>query len=369
MKRTGHIFEYLISDTNILKAIEEVNKTHRWEPRHKANKVVLWVDATKSDRVKELREMIVRGFDPSPMNHKQRWDKAAGKWRNIHEPKLYPDQYVHHILVQAIQPVMMKGMDIYACGSIRGRGIHYGIRKIKRWMKEDIKGTKYCAELDIHHFYDSLKPEIVMDRLKHLIKDRRVLDLCYRITKDGITIGAYTSQWFANTTLQPLDMMIHKKEYRVSHYLRYMDNFTIFSPNKKALRKLKDGVKTWLNDHGMELKDNWQIFPTKSRLPTALGYRFGRGYTILRKRNLFRTKRQMRSLNRKKQRHQRTPYSMAFGLLSRLGQMRHCNSSHIYARYVGAGTQKELKVTVRRYMRKERKKWNTSLEQTATKKS
>lgn len=369
MKRTGHIFEVLISDQNISKAIDEVNKTHRWEPRHRANKVVAWVEATKEERIKELRKMIAEGFEPSPMMQKQRWDKAAGKWRNIHEPKLYPDQYVHHILVQAIQPVMMRGMDIYACGSIRGRGIHYGIRKLKRWMKEDTKGTKYCAELDIHHFYDSLKPEIVMERLKHLIKDRRVLDLCHRIIKDGITIGAYTSQWFANTTLQPLDMMIHEGKYRVSHYIRYMDNFTVLGPNKKALRKLKNDIIAWLEAHGMELKDNWAIFPTKSRLPTALGYRFGHGYTILRKRNLFRTKRQMKSLKRKTKRRQRVPYSMAFGLLSRLGQMRHCNSTHLYSRYIGAGTQKRLKNTVRHYMRKERKKWNTSSEPTEKEKS
>lgn len=369
MKRAGHIFETLISDENINKGIDEVNKTHRWDPKHKPNKVVLWVEATRAERVKELRKIIVEGFNPSPMTEKKRWDKAALKWRNIHEPKLYPDQYIHHILVQAIQPVMMKGMDIHACGSIRGRGIHYGVKKLKKWMKEDTKGTKYCAELDIHHFYDSLKPRVVMKRLKRLIKDRRVLDLCYRIIKDGITIGAYTSQWFANTTLQPLDMMIHEKKYRVSHYLRYMDNFTIFGPNKKALRKLKDDINTWLKAHEMELKDTYQIFPTRSRLPTALGYRYGRGYTIPRKRNLFRIKRQMRSFRRKQHRRQHIPYSMAFGLLSRLGQLKHCSSTGLYARYVGAGTQKILKETVRSYMRKERKRWNTSSELTATKKS
>jgi hypothetical protein len=214
-----------------------------------------------------------------------------------------------------------------------------------------------------------LKPEVVIDRLRRLIKDKRALDLCRRIIKDGITIGAYTSQWFANTTLQPLDMMIHDKKYRVSHYLRYMDNFTIFSPNKRKLRRLKDDIEDWLRDHQMKLKDTWQIFPTKSRLPTALGYRFGRGYTLLRKRNLFRLKRQIRSYKRKGRAHRRIPYSLAFGLLSRLGQMRHCNSMHLYKKYIGAGIQKKLKTTVRHYMRKERKRWSTSTEQTATRKS
>jgi hypothetical protein len=369
MKRVGHIFETLISDENIKKAIDEVNRTHRWEPRHRVNKVVAWVESTKQERIEELHRLIVEGFNPSPAAEKKRWDKAAGKWRNIHEPRLYPDQYVHHILVQALQPVMMRGMDLCACGSIRGRGIHYGIKKLKRWMKEDGKDTKYCAELDIHHFYDSLKPEVVMDRLRHLIKDERTLDLCWRVVKGGVSIGAYTSQWFANTTLQPLDMMIHERQYRVTHYIRYMDNFTIFSPNKKALHGLIKDIDTWLKAHGMELKDNWQVFPTKSRLPTALGYRYGHGYTILRKRNLFRLKRQMMSYRKKRRRRRRIPHSLAFGLLSRLGQMKHCNSTRLYTQYVGAGTQKNLKTTVRQYMRKERKRWNTSSELTAILKS
>lgn len=44
--------------------------------------------------------------------------------------------------------------------------------------------------------------------MRCLIKDRRVLDLIWRIVKDGVRIGSYTSQWFANTVLQPLDQMI-----------------------------------------------------------------------------------------------------------------------------------------------------------------
>ena len=112
----------------------------------------------------------------------------------------------------------------------------------------------------------------------------------------------------------------------------------------------------------MELKGNWQKFRTEDRLPCALGYRYGKGYTILRKRNLFRLTRQLNRYYRKLKRGARIPMSLATGLLSRLGQLRHCSSVKLYKRLVRPHTQRALKCVVRAYMRRERMKWNTSTE-------
>jgi len=366
LKRVNHLYPKLISDENLKLAILEVNSTHRWLPGHRPNKVVAWVESNIPSRINDLREIIENGFEPLPLTKKHRWDKSAGKWRDISEPKLWPDQYIHHALIQVLEPVMMRGMDNFCCGSIRKRGIHYGMNAIKKWMAEDPKGTKWCLELDIHHFYDSLKPEIVMKRLKQLIKDYRVLDLAWRIISDGIKIGVYTSQWFANTTLQPLDHMIRENGYDVKHYLRYMDNFTIFSSNKRKLRKLFTDIQKWLNDIGLEVKGNWQIYQTSIRTPVALGYRFGHGYTLLKKRNLFRLKQQLNRYYYKKRNHKRISMRMASGLLSRLGQLNHCNRVRIYQRIYHGKVQKELKTVVRDYSRRERLKWSTFSEQIAS---
>jgi len=57
-------------------------------------------------------------------------------------------------------------MDYWCCASIRGRGIKRGKQGLERWIRKDIEGTHYAAELDIYHFYESLKPEIVIIRMK-----------------------------------------------------------------------------------------------------------------------------------------------------------------------------------------------------------
>ena len=367
MKRADNLFDKLISDKNLKAAIDEVNRSHRWLNGHKPNQMTLWVEKTKWDRVKELRKIITDGFVQSPPHIKERYDANARKWRTISEPLLWPDQYVHHALIQTIQPVMMRGMDRYCCGSIRGRGTHYAKRAIEKWMNCDTKGTRYCFSCDIRHFYDSLKPEIVMDRMRSLIKDARVLDLISRIVKDGIKIGAYPSQWFANTTLQPLDVIIRQSGL-CSHYVRYMDNITIFGSNKRNLRKLKAIVEKWLNDHELRLKGDWQIFPVvsdyqpKGRMPDAVGYRYGRGYTLPRKHNLLRIKRGIRRYRKRTTSGRRIPPRMANSILSRLGQLKHCNNMNIYRMiFKGEKIIRALKNIVRE-QRKELSTWNMFLE-------
>ena len=356
----GH-YPKLISDENLRLAILTVNATHKWHPHHRPNKTVLRVEADIDGYVEKLREIIVNGYDAAPPRIARRWDKSAGKWRDISEPRLWPDQYVHHAVIQVLEPVLMRGMDKFCCGSIKGRGIHYGVKAIKKWMRTDPKGTKYAEELDIHHFYDSLTIETVMARLRRLVKDRRMLDVCERLMKYGVLIGAFFSQWFANTVLQPLDQMIRNSGL-CDHYMRYMDNLTLFGRNKRKLRKLRGMIEDWLAGRRLKLNNKWQLYPTAKRTVAALGYRFGHKFSLLRKRNMVRLKKSLSECYRAMRKHRKIRPKLAQGLLSRLGQMKHCNHVHFFEKYVETGLQRKLKLVVREHTRKEQARWNMCTE-------
>lgn len=354
MKREGNLWNSLISDDNLRKAITTVCKSHRWVHYPNArNKITTWMESDISARVKELRAILVNGFVPGENKNKRRYDVNAGKWRDIVEPPLFPDQCIHHALVQVTEKVMMRGMDYWCCGSIKNRGAHFGATGLKKWMSA--KRTSYCIELDIYHFYDSIKPEHVMNRMKRLIKDHKVLDLIWRIVKDGVSIGAYCSQWFANTLLQPLDELIRKTG--ATRYLRYMDNFTILTNRKRTANKIIKAIRSWLGEIGLEIKGNWQKFNRKNRYPNALGYRFGEGFTLLRKKNLLRLKRFLKRFYYLWSSGKFIPVKFAQGLLSRLGMLRHCNSVALYERFVRPKTQKHLKDIVRKWQREIVRKW------------
>lgn len=339
MKRVGFLWEKFISEENILRAIKEVNKTHRTK-HGRPNKKVKWVEETIEDRVEDLKKIIENNFIPAKTKEKRIYDKSAQKYRIIHEPPLWPDQYIHHMLIQVLEPIMMRGMDYWCCASIKGRGTKRGIKGIKKWIKDDLNSV-YAAELDIYHFYENLQPQVVMKRMKKLIKDKKILDFISILISTGITIGAYFSQWFANTVLQELDWFI-RQELKLPYYIRYMDNLTLFSNNKKYLHYCINKIKERLLSLKLRLKNNWQVFPINKRLICALGYRFNKNFSLLRKRSLFKLKRHYRIVLNKFQKHKRIGFVLASGLIARIGQFKWCNNYNL-CKYIDKGIIMKMK--------------------------
>ena len=64
----------------------------------------------------------------------------------------------------------MKGMYHYSCASIKGRGVYYGAKYLKKILKCDKKITKYCLKLDIKKYYPSIDKEILKSKLKNYLK-------------------------------------------------------------------------------------------------------------------------------------------------------------------------------------------------------
>ena len=380
MKRV-RVYQQIRSKDNLRLAIQEVCASHRRNGDHSLNKKVLNIEANLDEYVEKLDQFIqalVSG--DAHMNkpiRRRHWDRNAdngkGKWRDINEPLLWPDQCVHHAALRVMIPHIMRSMDRYCIASVPGRGNSYGVKALKKWMKNDPVGTKYALECDIYHCFEELDPVYVINALKRLFKDRETLWLCDAMMEYGVLIGAFFSAWFLHLTLQPLDLMIHDKKYGVSHYLRQMDNFTIFGSNKRKLRKLLADINAWLEAVGLKLKGTWQVFrnsftplvakahealPEKKqrhrrpRMPSALGYRFGRGYTILRKHNLFRLKQGLHTYYYRRDRNRVISFKRASGLISRLGQLRKCNSQKILERFYQPKTMFDLKKVVRRECRR-----------------
>lgn len=359
MKRV-RVYQEILSDENLRLAIEEVNRGHRRNGDHNLNKTVLKVEANMDEYVEQLRDLIqalVRG--DAHMNkpiRRRRWDRNAdsgrGKWRDINEPLLWPDQYIHHAILRPMIPHITKSMDRYCIASVPGRGNSYGVKALKKWMHDDPVGTRYTIECDIRHCFEELDPPYVIQALARRFKDPEVLWLADALMEYGVLIGAFFSAWFLHLVLQPLDLMIHQSKYGVSHYLRQMDNFTIFGSNKRKLRILLKDIQTWLASIGLKLKGNWQIFPTESRMPSALGYRFGQGYTILRKHNLFRLKQALHAYYYRRDRNRKVSFKRASGLIARLGQLRKCNCVQFLEQYYQPRTMSDLKKVVRKECRR-----------------
>lgn len=193
MKRTGNIFEKICVEENILRAIENASRG-----KHNRRGVQNVIEH-KEQAAAEIKALLESGtYKSKPYKPFEIMDGPGRKQRTIYCPTFYPDQIVHWAIMQVIEPILMKGMYEFSCGSIPGRGMHYGKRYIERWLRRDKKHTKYCLKLDIKKYYPHIDNAVLKNQFRRKIKDQKALWLIDSIIDshvEGLPIGNYTSQW------------------------------------------------------------------------------------------------------------------------------------------------------------------------------
>lgn len=232
----------------------------------------------------------------------------------------------------------MRGMYHWNCASIPKRGIHYAKKACEKWIRNDIKNTKYCLKLDIEKFYPSINQDVLKSKFRKIIKDKDTLWLIDSIIDShgkGLPIGNYTSQWFANFYLQDLDHFITEK-LQVKHMARYMDDIVIFHSNKRKLKYVFTSIEKELKNYGLTIKNNWQIFNLDYRSLDFCGFVYTRDKTFIRKRI---TRNMRRTWYRFNKSHTQ---KKARRMLSYYGWVKHSNSYVLYKKYFNLKLLKEM---------------------------
>lgn len=232
---------------------------------------------------------------------------AAGKytpskyWKFwIYDPKKrlilalpYADRIVHQWVVEEfIKPYYIPRFiaDSYAC--IPGRGTHVAADRIQQYMRHMHRGTNgqyYILKMDISKFFNSIDLAIMYGILSKSIADKKLLDLIYTILfddgeHDGLPIGNYVSQYFANIYLNELDQFC-KHTLKIRYYVRYMDDFVALAPNRKIASEWYAQIQSFITEQlNMNLNTKSRYYPCSQGLD-FIGYRIYNDYRLLRKRS------------------------------------------------------------------------------------
>lgn len=113
--------------------------------------------------------------------------------------------------------------------------------------------------MNIKKFYPSINHAVLKRILKKKIKDKKLLKLLGEVidSADGVPIGNYLSQFFANLYMAYFDHWV-KEELKVKYYYRYADDIVILSDNKNQLRSWLVAIKLYLtHELQLKLKDNY----------------------------------------------------------------------------------------------------------------
>ena len=321
MKRIGNIFDEVISLENLRLADEKARKGKlksygvRVHDKNREANLLALHESLKKGTFKTSKYHIFTIYEP--------------KERLIYRLPYYPDRILHHAIMNVLEPIWVSvfNKNTYSC--IKNRGIHKCAKDVKQALKQDPDGTRYCLKIDVRKFYPSINHEILKKVVRRKIKDGRLLALLDEIidSVDGVPIGNYLSQYFANLFLAYFDHWL-KEEKRVKYYWRYADDIVVLAPDKESLHALLRDIRAYMKRLQLKVKRNHQVFPVDARGIDFLGFVFYHDHTLLRKSIKQNLCRRVAKLNKRKKQPTKAAYKQA--ICSWWGWCKYSDSIHLF---------------------------------------
>jgi retron-type reverse transcriptase len=243
------------------------------------------------------------------------------KPRSIHKASVR-DRLLHHAIYRELYPFFDRIFiaDSFSCRF--GKGMHKAIDRFRTFArKASLNHTKtvWVLKCDIRKFFASVDQKMLMEIMASYIPDKDIIALIYEIvgsfhsaTEDvGLPLGNLTSQLLVNIYMNEFDQFV-KHKLKVKYYIRYADDFVIFSRDKEYLEALIPQMQEFLTK-----KLRLQIHPNKISIKTIASGTDYLGWVHFPNHRVLRTvtKRRMMQGIRRKQGKKETVQSY-LGLLS-----------------------------------------------------
>ena len=241
------LWQELCSYDNLLLAFKKARK-------HKTTKeYVIQFEKNLEHNLLLLRsELLLHCYKPKPLVD---FIIRDPKTRKISKSD-FRDRVVHHALCNIIEPVFEKIFIYDSYANRIGKGTLKAIERFdyfKRIVSRNNTIPCYVLKADIKKYFESVDNAILINIVKRILKDKRVLWLIKKILANsmnkneskGMPLGNLTSQFFANVYLNELDFFI-KHKLNAKYYIRYVDDFVILHQDKDVLLEYKHHISSFL---------------------------------------------------------------------------------------------------------------------------
>lgn len=248
-RRTGHIFNTIISVENLLVAWQEFLNGKR------KRKDVAEFSLHLLDHIFSLHQHLA--------NQKYHHGSYQAFWVNDSKPRAIHkasvrDRLLHHAIYRVLYPFFDRKFifDSYSCR--KHKGTHRAINRFKmfgRKVSKNYTQTAWVLKGDIRRFFASIDHETLIATLKKYIDDANTLWLLEEIIKSfpiddtprGLPLGNLTSQILINIYMNEFDQFV-KRKLKIAYYIRYADDFVIFHADKSYLVRLIPQLQSYLQD-------------------------------------------------------------------------------------------------------------------------
>lgn len=301
-------------------------------------------DRDREGNIRKLHNELKSGvFKTMTPVMEERWCEHK---RRVLSKVHYYYHVAHHALMQVILPTLEKSYYYESAASIKGRGIHYLQKHIKRFIRENRNKPIFWAEIDFIKCYHYLVRQKVYDRLcKEFDNDgiRWLLhDVIWALGNHngleksdgtrGLGIGLYPIQPIMNFYFNDVDReLAAMKGVKI---FRYCDNVLIMGFSAEdvgaAINKLKEIAKYKLEQ---PIHENIGIQRLDNEHPMDfIGYKFYLDYTFIRDDIKYNFKRKIKTEDPDRKRSILAAYK---------GWLQHANGLTLWRKITGFRTMHE----------------------------
>jgi RNA-directed DNA polymerase len=307
VKRHGNLWTEIITVENLFLAAHRAKKGKRFNPN------ILEFNYNLEPNIWQLHtELVTQTYQPGEYHT---FEIEQPKYRLISAAP-YRDRVVHHAICNIIDPIFERTFIEHSYANRVGYGSH---RAFKRCVALT-RTHQYILQCDIKKYFPSIDLEILKSLIRRKIKCRDTLwlidkiidnsnpqmtvtdffsgdDLLTPLTRrKGLPLGNLTSQFFSNVYLNGLDHFI-QENLKISTYLRYVDDFAIFSNDRSQLTDVCDLIDIYLAKIRLKLHPvKTQIFKTSIGV-SFLGFRIFLDRIRVRSENIRRGRNRLKQLN------------------------------------------------------------------------
>ena len=275
---SDRMLEYILTPDNLNRAYRQV----------KVNKGSGGIDGMEVEQLlpylrehkDEITESLLSGrYRPNPVRRVE-IPKEGGKTRQLGIPTVV-DRVIQQSIAQVLSLVYEPKFSETSYGFRPRRSAHQALQKAQEIINN---GYKYCVDLDLEKFFDTVSHSKLIQLLGETIKDGRVISLIhkylnagvmvghkYEETTEGVPQGGPLSPILSNIMLNELD---HELERRGLPFVRYADDCVIFCKSPRAAERVCESITKFIEGK-LFLKVNRE----KTHVGSVHGQKF-LGYTF-----------------------------------------------------------------------------------------